>query len=196
MKLHKVNRDVKGELFCGPAAVCSITGEKLSDVWEAFHAADPAYYGKHVGKETRIRAIQSDKDLARVMKAFGWCQVEMHKCADRVPGDGVLTLGYKYEGTYHLRDFLKHRGSGGPYVVQTPGHVQAVGFGEFCDSLTSGRPVSIAKAAKDFGRKLVVRWWHFEPIKTKPRPLSLTDETKAAIALADDASELAKLLGL
>lgn len=148
--LHTPIYDVRTRAFCGPTAIASITGLRISLIRDAIRSTS-GRIEKSDGHKFPIMGV-APVDLLGAMEELGWHVQEQMQHEYLKP---IL------QNRYRLGHFLEEHGHEGPYIVNVTGHYIAVGWGEACDSHTQ-IPIEIAKWRRSQPMRWVMNWWKFE----------------------------------
>lgn len=176
--LFTPNYDEPTGRYCGPTAICAVTGVLLSDAKAAIRQSSGKITDA-AGRNYRVSGV-ANKDLLGAMAILGWqvseqFSAEIPKRTFVPDKSGVKNYGKWSRVGYKPNlfcDFLKERGYEGPFVVNVTGHYIAVGWGEILDAIN---PLGV-DIEKYLGRKWkpgktgryqnahVQRWWKFEAV--------------------------------
>lgn len=107
--------------YCGPTAICAVTGLPLSQVKAAIRQASGKITDA-AGRSHRVSGV-ANKDLIGALTILGWHTIEQAEC---------LNPGTRRD-QFTFAEFCQARGNDGPYIVNVTGHYIAVGWGEMCD---------------------------------------------------------------
>lgn len=163
--------------YCGPTAICAVTGLPLSEVKAAIRQASGKITDA-AGRSHRVSGV-ANKDLLGAMWLLGWRVVEtqeyprgrleIDRSAEKQNGSfGKFKRPDGWQ-PYTFDAFLRERGSDGPFIVNVTGHYLAVGWGEIIDAIN---PLGV-EIEKYLARKWrkgkrgryqhahVQRWWKF-----------------------------------
>lgn len=148
MKLHKIKHDLKTTLWCGPAALATLTGLPTSRIMSVLRAV--------TGRRT-VKGIYNS-DLLKAGAALGLEFFDL-----KVPFGDMTLARWTAENKNHLK--------GIPHIINVTGHYVTVCGGSFVDNWTK-RPVRLKKAPHR--RCRVQRVWAVR--KSLGTPLSLPPE--------------------
>lgn len=170
--------DERSGRYCGPTAMCAVTGLQLSEVKAAIRQASGKITDA-AGRAHRISGV-ANKDLLAAMSLCGWhvCEtqeyprgrMEIDRSTERP--DGSFGKFKRPDGwkPYTFDVFLRERGDDGPFIVNVTGHYLAAGWGEVIDPFNP-IGVDIEKyLARKWGKGKRGRyqhahvqcWWKFE----------------------------------
>jgi hypothetical protein len=129
--LHEVKNDTNGKGYCGPTAIASITGKRLSVVLDEFRKVrgwDGWGRKRRIGGTSRWECLQ-------VLRRFGWYNTDRLYFDDRPTKERPT-----------LTSFFKVRDPKVTYLVEVSNHWIAVAGRKMCDTYTKGVPTFIGKA--------------------------------------------------
>lgn len=151
MKLHKINHDLKTVLWCGPGALCTLTGLPSSRIMAVL---------KYVTGKPVVKGV-SVGHLAKAAAFLGY-QFVPQSVYSLATENGLPTLA---KWTSENSQLL----SKGAVVFVVSNHFVTVSGRKFCDNWTRV-PVALKKAPRRRAR--VHSAWHVVPIVGfKPQPL-------------------------
>lgn len=170
--------------YCGPTAICAVTGMPLSEVKSAIRQASGKIMDA-AGRSHRVSGV-ANKDLLGAMELLGWKVIEtwqapkpirefVHDCGPDNPNYGHLGRWVRHGAAAHpFSEFLERYGSNGPFIVNVTGHYIAVGWGEICDPFNPlGTAVSSYLARKwrkgkqgRYQNAWVQHWWRFDGVQS------------------------------
>lgn len=182
--LFTPHRNTGSSRFCGPTAIMAITGLPGSDVRDAIRQARGNIMSA-AGSHMPVAGL-SNADLLATMAVLGWQVVEQWTAPD-----GRLRMIEDAKGDWHLpngkmgryarpegfspakfSDFLRERGSDGPFIVNVTGHYMAASGGEVCDAYDTGLPKDIdrylTRGKPKYRNSWVWKWWKFASAETAP----------------------------
>lgn len=187
MTLHTPHRNAGSSRYCGPTAIMAVTGAPGSAVKDAIRQARGNIQSA-AGTHMPVAGV-SNADLIGAMAHLGWAPVEEWK-STITKGERVKLLDPK--GDWHgpggerffyrrpfnrpdgakplpFSDFLRERGTEGPFIVNVTGHYMAVSHGEVCDAYENSLPRDIdaylkIKKKMRYRNAWVWRWWRFEQV--------------------------------
>jgi hypothetical protein len=169
--------------YCGPTAICAVTGLLLSDVKAAIRQASGKITDA-VGRSHRVSGV-ANKDLLGALAILGWTPVETWEAPEPIrqwksdcetghPNYDRVGRWVRHGAASHpFSDFLREHGHDGPFIINVTGHYIAVGWGELCDPFNpTGTEISryLARSWKRgkqgrYQNAWVQRWWKFEQVQ-------------------------------
>lgn len=158
--------------YCGPTAICAVTGLPLSQAKDAIRQASGKITDA-AGRSHRVSAV-SNEHLLGAMSLLGWTTCETKEFPrggmvirkEGVGGSFKRPDGWK---PYLFCDFLREHGDDGPFIVNVTGHYIAVGWGEIVDPFNElGTEIDKYLTRKwkrgkrgRYQHAHVQRWWKF-----------------------------------
>lgn len=157
--LYTPKYDEPSGRYCGPTAICAVTGLPLSVVKAAIRQASGKITDA-AGRAHRVSGV-APEHLVGAMALLGW----------NVVGEAEHPHLRGQHDHVTFRDFCHQCGDNGPFIVNVTGHYIAVGWGEICDPMNDigvemNRYFSRQWKPRARGRyqgAWVHRWWRFAP---------------------------------
>lgn len=174
MTLHTPNKNPGSSRYCGPTAIMAVTGLPGSDVRDAVRQVRGDI--RDAGGAHMPVMGMSNTDLLATMAMLGWSVVQQWASPpgkleiDRSTYDdesGSYRKAKRPDGfkPYLFSEFLRERGSGGPFIVNVTGHYMAVSHGEVCDAYENFLPREIdrylTRGKPKYRNAWVWKWWLF-----------------------------------
>lgn len=176
LKLHEINHDIRSTLWCGPAALATVSGQPVSVVMQAFREV--------TGKKT--------------IKGVGW--TALSRAAARL-GLKLEPLPLPFNHETHqwptLAAYVRQNGTlfaDCPVIVNVTGHYVTVWGKKFNDNWTV-KPVSLKKAPRRRAR--VKAAWRVVKAEAPVAPVVVPPKPKdTARPAREEANRLARLHGV
>jgi hypothetical protein len=125
--LHQITRDTRRRLYCGPTAICAITGLSAKTVLEAIDARRGAYAYNSNG---RLRGVttMTMAEVSDVLNGFGYPTVT--RPVSRFSPAPTLAQ--------YLAELAERHVPSAPRIIRVRGHFMAVGAcgRDVCDTRT------------------------------------------------------------
>jgi hypothetical protein len=148
--------------YCGPTAMCAVTGLRLSECKAAIRQSSGKIMDA-AGRSHRVTGVDQSH-LLGAMALVGWRVAE-----EWLNPNAQSQYWRKARRGLTFEQFCTERGASGPFIVNVTGHYIAVSHSEMCDPFNV-LPVELDAYFKRTRGKpgryhgaWVQRWWRFEP---------------------------------